>query len=1097
MKMAAAAALIAAYRSRFGWIVFASTICWLMLPVVSARAQSKTNVVNLGPGEPPTFGFVWPCQIQDTLDASLTDITASTTDRFWAVGRRGLILRSDDAGRHWRPVHLPHSLSCERIAFADARRGWIVGGCVEPGSSDSLGRIWTTEDGGEHWIASDDAGLARLTGFQFTGDAMIAWGDWSPRLQSAIAISRDGGRTFSRIPVPCGGVQTSAWLDSRRGVVVDQLSRVLVVREGDAVEQVDLPCSPLMPIRSACVSGQYVWLVGAGGQIYRSSDLSHWQSIPLPAPQGQIVAAPESTLTCIADDRAGGVLVGSAAPGTLYRVHADSSVTVLRSEAHFAARCVYASQPTHLLAGGPMAEIVESRNNGAGWWTLNRACDQADLLIIAPTAQDIAWDMAIHASLGPRRSTAICVMHEQDLLRRSDVVAAPEVLTQQAADAANCLLEMWSGFPISGVIDGDLNVNDRMVYSAATASGQTEIDVRLVDALRQYRPNVIVFCDRGGSELHEKAKQAVLRAVRVVETGGSGAVAGQSESAYTSSFHPRLLRRTPRSSERSLADWSLAPDSLLGGTGALLAHRMQFVQLLVHERLQTAFPIQPKVAADTRLTQVAWRDVADYGDYWLFGSQRRTASQSGSVFDGLLTTGRPADRTLDGKGQSAHFVMATLQQQRLIDQYLERLEDTTNEDLNELFAAVGAMNPADRDRVLLEVAVVALTRGEVDVWLRCCQQIFEGRQRNASSLATWRSAVPLATSTELQFAASKFGRRSRSQALGSVTGLSSVRTAEFTSPFAAGGEETAAVSTVQTAANVAPRLGDNDLLGRERVADLFRYADVAKLTRPGQTVMRLSLAADANRTAFRCGDVIPAAPSLVGESFWTIDSVAGLAGWPRLAAAERSAKDRVAPSPIRSPHVLKVSQLSDVSVRPHLDGQIDDACWAGDPDGLLEPVMPSDGLQPTRVWLRSDPEFLLLAMEGPAGPSEDDSGPTVAEKSRRDVAEVRRDHLEIWIDCDRDYQTGYRFIVDQKGNTAEFVNQLAWYDPRWYVASSRDGDTYRCEIAIPLDQLVDADFDNRLWAIQIRRRIAGDVVAWRNLPCDTPLASAVQLIDLE
>ncbi|HHK4245089.1 TPA: WD40/YVTN/BNR-like repeat-containing protein [Pseudomonas aeruginosa] len=63
-------------------------------------------------------------------------------DRLVAVGERGIILLSDDAGTSWRQVQSPASVSLTAVQFVDERQGWAVG---------HLGVVLHSADGGETW----------------------------------------------------------------------------------------------------------------------------------------------------------------------------------------------------------------------------------------------------------------------------------------------------------------------------------------------------------------------------------------------------------------------------------------------------------------------------------------------------------------------------------------------------------------------------------------------------------------------------------------------------------------------------------------------------------------------------------------------------------------------------------------------------------------------------------------------------------------------------------------------------------------------------------------------------------------------------------
>jgi photosystem II stability/assembly factor-like uncharacterized protein len=72
-------------------------------------------------------------------------------NRHVAVGERGLILLSDDAGRTWRQAPVPVSVTLTAVQFAAPQRGWAVG---------HGGVILRSDDGGESWHRSLDGRTA-------------------------------------------------------------------------------------------------------------------------------------------------------------------------------------------------------------------------------------------------------------------------------------------------------------------------------------------------------------------------------------------------------------------------------------------------------------------------------------------------------------------------------------------------------------------------------------------------------------------------------------------------------------------------------------------------------------------------------------------------------------------------------------------------------------------------------------------------------------------------------------------------------------------------------------------------------------------------
>ncbi|MUI15446.1 photosystem II stability/assembly factor-like protein [Massilia dura] len=81
---------------------------------------------------------------------------ARTGNRLVAAGERGLIIYSDDSGRHWTQARVPVSVTVTALRFAataggNAREGWAVG---------NMGVVLRTTDGGASWIRVFDGAAA-------------------------------------------------------------------------------------------------------------------------------------------------------------------------------------------------------------------------------------------------------------------------------------------------------------------------------------------------------------------------------------------------------------------------------------------------------------------------------------------------------------------------------------------------------------------------------------------------------------------------------------------------------------------------------------------------------------------------------------------------------------------------------------------------------------------------------------------------------------------------------------------------------------------------------------------------------------------------
>ena len=103
---------------------------------------------------------------------------ACAGDRVVAVGERGLILWSDDAGTKWHQAVSPTSVTLTSVRFADAHNGWAVG---------HGGAVLATHDGGQSWQMQMDGrelALRAMAGAQQRND--------NQALKEAMRLVHDG-----------------------------------------------------------------------------------------------------------------------------------------------------------------------------------------------------------------------------------------------------------------------------------------------------------------------------------------------------------------------------------------------------------------------------------------------------------------------------------------------------------------------------------------------------------------------------------------------------------------------------------------------------------------------------------------------------------------------------------------------------------------------------------------------------------------------------------------------------------------------------------------------------------------------------------------
>ncbi len=253
--------------------------------------------------------------------------------RLVAVGERGIVALSDDAGATWRQAHSPVSVTLTTVRFADAKQGVAVG---------HGGTVLTTQDAGSSWQVRLDgrrlAALAREAAStpeaQRDAERLVADGPdkplldvlvWDARRLLAVGAyglavhSEDGGQTWqpwmARLPNPKG----LHWYVARRqgDTLLLAGEQGLLVRSDDGGRSFHALASPY---KGSWFAGELqadgrAVLAGLRGNVWRSADAGvSWTQLPNPVP------ATVTAMTTLPD---GALLLANQAGGLL-RLQGDT-----------------------------------------------------------------------------------------------------------------------------------------------------------------------------------------------------------------------------------------------------------------------------------------------------------------------------------------------------------------------------------------------------------------------------------------------------------------------------------------------------------------------------------------------------------------------------------------------------------------------------------------------------------------------------------------------------------------------------------------------------------------------------------------------------
>ncbi len=139
-----------------------------------------------------------------------------------------------------------------------------------------------------------------------------------------------------------------------------------------------------------------------------------------------------------------------------------------------------------------------------------------------------------------------------------------------------------------------------------------------------------------------------------------------------------------------------------------------------------------------------------------------------------------------------------------------------------------------------------------------------------------------------------------------------------------------------------------------------------------------------------------------------------------------------------------------VTSPPRLDGSIGEECWQSNQalDGARNQSVPN-------IQIAYDDDYVYLAVQCAAEQIGRDAPPTREEAGKRDQDLSKVDHLQFWIDVDRDLASAMQLQVSDAGRVHDAIDGCSAWQPTWYPAIRRDERLVTFEIAILRRDLVD------------------------------------------
>lgn len=310
----------------------------IVLAATAATAQAAPPAV--ASAEPTVQRPATPSRL--ATRSLMLDI-ARCGERLLAVGERGRVLLSDDAGRNWRQARqVPVSVTLTAVQCADASRGWAVG---------HAGTVLRTDDAGETWTQQlDGATAARL----------------ALRAAEASPADTDARRNADQLVAdgPDKPFLALAFTSPTHGLVVGAYGLVFSTDDGGAtwrsrIADTDNPKG--LHLNAVRRIGDHTWIAGEKGLLLRadesssagdagSSPATRFKALKSPydgswfaldaLPDGSVVLAGLRGTVFVQD---GGPTTAGADPGW-QKIDLPGTATVLASKSIDAGRLVLVAQ---------------------------------------------------------------------------------------------------------------------------------------------------------------------------------------------------------------------------------------------------------------------------------------------------------------------------------------------------------------------------------------------------------------------------------------------------------------------------------------------------------------------------------------------------------------------------------------------------------------------------------------------------------------------------------------------------------------------------------------------------------------------------------
>ncbi|MEZ6125330.1 MAG: YCF48-related protein [Planctomycetaceae bacterium] len=999
-------------------------------------------------------------------DAELNDV-CSVGETVWAVGQRGVILKSMDRGATWLSAVLPVECCLNSVSFLTDQLGFVAGAVFDSHSGRQRGLLLVTRDGGETWrpvgdtqSSEENAQSASVPRERRTTDLpplrFVRFFD----LDQAVVLgcdtvggpcifrTQDRGHSWHEVKATTTPERWTAcaFLSAGDGILAGQGNAIGSLVSDQIVTLANSEPS-LRCLHDAVIDRSGTgWLVGDAGLILKTHDGGiTWkaQDSAMPADLRDLVDLRSVT-------HRGEVVCAVGSPGSLLFRSCDAgkSWTVAPLPGIVPVNRIRWVDAETIVTVGPLGIIQRSIDAGTTWQTVRNEGYRASILSITTDPEDISFQML--STYAGNEGFRTVVMQPSVRMASSgidDAATADEFSSGLQLTGSNAFRQDWM-FPRTQPLHS-LGRDQLLATWGRQTDGRVMnlLPLRLAAAIRTWQPDVITLERTSERDQVSELLQLALEVAIPLAGGNDQRLA----TLQLAGLNPWKVQRLMLRNASGTGEVTFHGNQLLGSLGTscdLLADHCRR-QALSHSVAGAADHDAEPIRQSSSYSHRSISAPPHATTHFLAGFMPAPGTQSRRLLQPIHSDQR---QQLEQLLQRSELESAAIRQQAR--------SNVTPLNLIAGLTTVGSGLPEQLQmQQLWSLAETYDAVENLDGQIAVLKEIVRRFPKSDRSAEAAERLFQFYSSAELRFLRAQDGANGSGQDSLLQTDNIELNRIQQTSAQLPGLAFAPVIGAGR--GTILPRSQGSDQAAMSENMD--RNADEAfqLLTQlaPDRASSPRLLLRQAATLRLRSDDV---------RNGTILASAAGGSGkYALLARAEMQAVHGAATT------AVPIVNLQPSDRKPVLDGLLTDEIWESAPEIPLTANEPGRSGPPGLIMLGWDDDHLYVA-----GRFEKIEGHRYQMDSTadryHDADHKDRDRLELMIDIDRDYSTGFHFVIDESGQTSERCWKSRRWNPDWYVAAAEDRESWRFEAAIPQTALRSRPISpGDLWAIRLQRTVPG------------------------